>query len=215
VLLALAKVDYLLALHAGIVEKRGALIALPANSGEGKSTLVAGLIKAGYRYLSDDLAPILRDTAHVVPVPVSICIKDSGFPVLKESYPEILQLPLMDRDDGRRAVYMPPPRGSIMPKGDSKPITHIVFPKYQEGADTRLTPLSRVAAFGRLLEQCVSIPSGLALEDAAMLVGWIEQVNCFDLVSGSLDSAIVAIDSLIDGSKPLPYRDRPSLLLDA
>ena len=126
-------------------------------------------------------------------------IKDTAFPTLQSRYPQVLRQPLHDREDGRRAVYLPPPTASIA-RGD-KPgqISHIVFPKYREGATTSLTPVPRVEAFARALEQCVSIPKPLTLADAGALVHWIEQVQCYDLVSGSLEAAIEQIDSLADG----------------
>ncbi len=107
---ALERYDHILNLHAGVVSRDGALIALPAQSGDGKSTLVAGLIKRGYRYFSDELAPLARNSCEVIPVPLGICIKDTAFPTLQDYYPEIRDQPIHDRADGRRAVYLPPPK---------------------------------------------------------------------------------------------------------
>lgn len=44
--------------HAGAVSWRGGAILLPGRSMSGKSTLVAALLSAGARYLSDELAPV-------------------------------------------------------------------------------------------------------------------------------------------------------------
>jgi hypothetical protein len=48
----------LVALHAGMVEKAGAALLLPAMTGSGKSTLVAALLARGFRFGSDELAPL-------------------------------------------------------------------------------------------------------------------------------------------------------------
>jgi glycosyltransferase involved in cell wall biosynthesis len=194
---ALDHYDHILNLHAGVVAKGGAVFAFPANSGAGKSTLVAGLIKRGYQYFSDEIVPLARDTCLATPIPLGICIKDTAFPTLQVLYPEILHQPLHNREDGRRAIYLPPPKDSIASYKNPLAISHIVFPHYEPGAATSLTPVTRVEAFARVLEQCVSIPKPLTLADASALVNWIEQVQCYDMISGSLDAAMDQIDGLL------------------
>lgn len=201
---ALERYDHILNLHAGVVAKGDALIALPAESGDGKSTLVAGLITRGYRYFSDELAPLSGPSCEVVPVPLGVCIKDTAFPTLQAYYPEIRNQPLHDRVDGRRAVYLPPADEAIAVRDQTRPISHLVFPRYQAGAATTMKPIRRVEAFARALEQCVSIPKPLTLEDAAALVGWIEQVQCYDLVSGSLEAMMDQIDRMLVSRTDVP-----------
>lgn len=196
--LALNDHDHILTLHAGAVAKDGSLIVLPANSGEGKSTLVAGLVRAGFRYFSDEIAPLSQGSCKVTPVPLGICVKESAFPVLLGRYPEIAQLRVHDREDGRRAVYLPPPRETIAQVADAIPATHLVFHRYQAGADTELSPISRSQALGRALAQCVSIPAPLTLDDAAALVNWIEQVECYEMISGSLDASVAQMEQLVE-----------------
>lgn len=62
-------------LHAGVVEFRGRALALVAPSGAGKSTFVWALLHHGYRYLSDELAPIELDALAVHPYPRALCLK--------------------------------------------------------------------------------------------------------------------------------------------
>ncbi len=54
------------------------------------------------------------------------------------------------------------------------------------------------------MEQCVSIPKPLTLDDAAALVGWIEQVQCYDLVSGSLEAMMDQIDRMLVSATDVP-----------
>ncbi|SIS68013.1 Coenzyme PQQ synthesis protein D (PqqD) [Neptunomonas antarctica] len=189
--------DHIMNLHAGVVAKNGALIALPAQSGDGKSTLVAGLVKHGYQYFTDELAPLARGSCKVIPVPLGICVKTTAFSTLETLYPEIPEHPVHDRDDGRRAVYLPPSLDSIASLDSAQQITHLVFPRYRENETTQIIRISQVEAFARAMEHCVSIPKPLTLDDASALVNWIEQVECYDLVSGSLEEAIQQIDALI------------------
>ena len=58
-----------LIIHAGVVEKNGMAVILPAPPGSGKSTLTAGLILSGWRLLSDELTLIDRKTGMIHPLP--------------------------------------------------------------------------------------------------------------------------------------------------
>lgn len=194
---ALDGYDHILDLHAGAVAKNGSLIVFPASSGDGKSTLVAGLVRAGFRYFSDEIAPLARGDCKVAPVPLGICVKESAFPVLSGRYPEILRHRLHDREDGRRAVYVSPPVEALAGDGEATAASHLVFHRYRAGAATSLHSIPRVQALGRMLAQCVSIPGPLTLDDASALVHWIEQVECYEMVSGSLDDAIAQIEQLV------------------
>ena len=56
-LAALHTPDRLL-LHAGAVERDGRVVALTGISGQGKTTLTAALVQAGYGYVTDELVAI-------------------------------------------------------------------------------------------------------------------------------------------------------------
>ncbi|MFP5334337.1 MAG: hypothetical protein ACLGIV_03400 [Actinomycetes bacterium] len=61
------------ALHAGAVQSGTATVVLPAPTGAGKSTLVAGLVREGWRYLTDEAVLLDRGlTAHPYPKPLSV-----------------------------------------------------------------------------------------------------------------------------------------------
>ncbi|MFQ5460455.1 MAG: hypothetical protein ACE5EL_06640, partial [Anaerolineae bacterium] len=55
-------------LHSGAAERNGQAILLVGPSGWGKTTVTAALVKQGWRYLSDEFAPITPD-GHVHPFP--------------------------------------------------------------------------------------------------------------------------------------------------
>ncbi len=56
------------AVHSGVVVWSGGMLAIPAESGYGKTTLTASLVKLGFEYLSDE-ALIIDDDANVLPYP--------------------------------------------------------------------------------------------------------------------------------------------------
>src|SRR5829696_1466585 len=59
-LIELLRCRGLYTIHATALEKQGRGILIPGNSGRGKTTSFISLLRAGYRYLSDD-HPIIRD----------------------------------------------------------------------------------------------------------------------------------------------------------
>lgn len=66
-------------LHAAVATRGSVTVVLAGASGVGKTTLVLKLLNSreGWRYLSDDLAPILPGSGHVLPFPKPLSIKDN------------------------------------------------------------------------------------------------------------------------------------------
>lgn len=77
----------LLFLHAAALEKRGKVYVFAADSGSGKSTTAWGLLHHGFRYLSDELAPVDLNTMQVHGYPHALCLKDAP-PDARFSLPE-------------------------------------------------------------------------------------------------------------------------------
>jgi hypothetical protein len=63
--------------HAGVVEKGGRALLLPAMSRSGKSTLTAALLGVGFRFGSDELAPLDAE-GRVEPYPVPIRMREDA-----------------------------------------------------------------------------------------------------------------------------------------
>jgi hypothetical protein len=61
--------------HASVLERQGRACVISAASGTGKSTTAWALLHHGFRYLSDELAPIAPDTCEVHPYPHALCLK--------------------------------------------------------------------------------------------------------------------------------------------
>jgi len=64
-------------MHAAVLEKQQQLIVLSGESGAGKSTTSWALLHHGFRYLSDELAPIDPGSLSVLPYPHAICLKQT------------------------------------------------------------------------------------------------------------------------------------------
>lgn len=62
-------------IHAAAVEFDGKAVIIAAPSGTGKSTTAWGLLHEGFRYLSDELAPVDLERMAVYPYPHALCLK--------------------------------------------------------------------------------------------------------------------------------------------
>jgi hypothetical protein len=184
---------FLADIHAGVVAGPAGCVLLPAMPGSGKSTLTAALVHAGFTYFSDEVALLRASDMAVRPFPVAICVKEPGIAPLRGMFPELPSLPVHNRSDGKRVIYLPPPRGSLPPAGAAQPVRALVFPHYQAGAATQWQDMTAAEALQRLLAQWLYVPGRLTLAQVKALVAWIAAVPAADLTYASLPDAIAMI----------------------
>jgi len=187
---------YFLNIHAGVVSDGTACVVLPAPPGSGKSTLTASLVHAGFEFFSDEIALLQDTTLHVFPVPLAICVKDSGIEALADRFPQVRTLPLHRRGDGKRVAYMPPPAQRRPSSEHPRPVRALVFPRFEPGARTSLEPLPRAEALQRLLSQCLVVAQPLNVDRVETLVRWISGIPCYALDYGSTEGAVDAMVSV-------------------
>jgi hypothetical protein len=188
---------YLLYVHAGVVRSASGCLLLPAAPGSGKTSLTAALIHAGFTYLSDEVALLEEDTLQVLPVPVSLCIKDSAWDLLAPRHPGLHELAIHHRSDGKIVRYLNPPPAALDPEHErSYPVRWIVFPRYAPALRTELRPVQKADALHRLLKQCLAMPAPLDQRKVASIVRWISSIPCFEMPMSSLDDAVTLVNSL-------------------
>lgn len=141
-------------LHAGAVVRDGAAMLLPAVRDAGKSTTVAGLLEAGFSYLSDELGAIDPITVRAYPFPKRISLDDASlrfFPGLSER--------LSDREGVGRWLYQryvrPEDLGSTT--APATRITSIVFLAPEHEGPPRLEPVSQAEAVHEMAAQCFNL----------------------------------------------------------
>ena len=197
--LALNNLPYLFQIHAGVLERDGRCLLLPAIAGSGKTSLTAGLLHAGWHYLSDETAPIAPDTLRVRPVPLALASKPGAWPLLTPLFPEIANLRTHLREDGKHVRYFAPPRHLWAPdKKDGYAVSWIVFPSYSPQAKSEMLPISKVDTLRRMLAECLSLPRRLNAEEVGRLVEWAGQVEGYTLPNSDLQEAVDLVNGLRD-----------------
>jgi hypothetical protein len=131
--------DFLL-LHSGAVADGEGALLLPASTGGGKSTLTASLLGQGFRYLSDDRAPVDPVTSRLYPFPKRISLKRGSmtyFPGLEERLADRTVLPASQDE----RFVRPKDLGATV--ADPAPVRWIVFPSPDRQGPPRLTRIAR------------------------------------------------------------------------
>jgi len=132
----------LLFLHAAALARGGRAWLLAGDSGAGKSTTTWALLHHGWRYLSDELAPIDLASGRVHPYPRALC--------LKRRPPLVYPLPEAVLDLGR-TLHVPPDALPGAVETRPRALGGIVFVRYRAGlAAPALRPLGRAEACARL-----------------------------------------------------------------
>jgi len=124
------------AVHAGVVGLDEKIVAFPATSGGGKTTLTAACLLSGFAYLSDE-ALVLGESGEVIPYPKPLALSAWSCRALG-----------IDVEDAETLVTAAD-LGAIIGPGGS-PVTDIVIATFG-AAEEHLTPLPRSQAVTALL----------------------------------------------------------------
>lgn len=134
----------LLWIHAGVAHagELGAIL-IVGPSGVGKSTLVTRLCEIGWRFLSDEVAPILPSTLGVLPYPRTPVRRVQGGMVVE---PRGLGLLRTERADIHEDQYW---------AGEAS-IARVVFPQFRTGSEPRVVAISPGRAAIELIRNTLS-----------------------------------------------------------
>lgn len=191
-------------LHAGVVARQGEALLLPADMEAGKTTLVAGLLKLGFEYLSDEAAPIDPSTYHVQPFPKPLSLDKGSWHL----FPECKPLLPGTTDDYASDQWQVGPRAfgaTAAPHG--LPVRLVVFPRYVAGAATELRPIRPVEALIRLLKQTFGLRDQLE-RNLDTLGSLAERTQQFELTMGALDSACDLVEDVVGLTSRLAGSER-------
>ncbi|MCH7808752.1 MAG: hypothetical protein IIB60_05955 [Planctomycetes bacterium] len=188
-----------LQLHASSLEVDGMGVILPGDSGSGKSTLTAGLLAGGWRYLCDEFALIHADTLELHPYPRAICIKKPSYEAIESVGLKLHGYRHYLKGSKGYVGFIDPLDVRSDAVGDACPIRYVVFPKYVQGAEPRLTPMSRADAAFALHRVCFNLLTCKAI-GLDVLAGLVRGASCYRLTCGDLQETCAVMQDLIAGA---------------
>lgn len=184
--------------HAAAAVRDGRALVLPADMEAGKTTLVSGLLSRGWSYLTDEAAAVTSD-GRVVGYHKPLSIDPGSWEVLPWLAPDG---PARDAGWFDEQWQVVPPR-----LAETAPIGLVVFPRYEAGAVTELTPLTPGEAVERAVPcTFVTDRTHIATSTVRQLADLFTVTPARGLVVGDLDAACDLIEAAfadaIRGARP-------------
>jgi hypothetical protein len=180
-----------LAVHAAAASWRGSGIVLPAPADSGKSTIVAGLTRAGCAYLSDEAALIDPRDGLLHPYPRSLWLeKPSVDAVFKEESGR-------QRWSTGRQVHVRP--SDLRPRsiGRRCPIGHVIMPSYEPGSGGDPEPIARAEALMALARNTFHLDR-FGAAGIELMGRVVEGARCYRIRIDDLDRAVRSIVAVLD-----------------
>jgi len=174
--------------HSAVVETKGRAVLLAAEAGGGKSTTTWALLHHGFRFLSDELAPVDLESVEVQPFPRAICLKSSP--------PEPYALPGPVPSEAR-IVHVPVDELPTEVVYSPVPVRAVVFVRHDSGGvEPSLNRLDKSRAatllYAHALNPLAHHGDGL---DGALRIA--EHAACFELIANDLPRTTALIRSTI------------------
>ncbi|MFN7665095.1 MAG: HprK-related kinase A [Inhella sp.] len=191
-----SQVKHSVLIHAAVLARNGQALVLPAPPGSGKSTLCAALMFRGWRLLTDELALLSLDgSLRLWPLVRGVSLKNRSIDLIRDFDPRA-RFTAVTHDTVKGSIaHLQPLREHVAAMDEPASPAWVVFPQFQAGADTAITPLPRPSALLDLMGQSFNAePLGLPAFRA--LTGLLAQSTCHHVAYGSLDAALAAIEQL-------------------
>lgn len=186
----------LLFLHAAVLEREGVATLFVASSGFGKSTICWSLLHHGFRYMSDELAPIDVQAMRVAPFPLAITLKSD--PVSRYRTPD-------DTVHTTGASYIPVQSLPAAAVQQAMRIACVVFVEYSPAIDEpSITLVSAAEAAVRLYANTLNGKAHVSLGiDQAIAIS--RTVPCAYLRSKGMEETAALFSSFYSSSIEAPW----------
>lgn len=147
-----AKAHHYLLIHGACLQKGDCCVLMPGEPGAGKSTLTAALMLSGWRLLTDECTLVSLETGQIHALARPVSLKNRSIEVIREFAPQAQFGPVArDTHKGTVALLRPNPE-SLARMAEPSRISHVVFPRWREHAQTEWIDVHRAEAFEELVK---------------------------------------------------------------
>jgi HprK-related kinase A len=188
------RLNHLLLLHAGAVERDGCALVMPATPGSGKSTLTAALVLRGWRLLSDEFGVFDPAAGCFRAMQKPVALKNASIDVIRAFSAEASIGPSFERTRKGTVAHLAARPVDWRRRHESARPGMFVLPRWRAGTPTRLEPLPPEALFGALAFNAFNYRLlGAVGFDAVLRL--VRACPAWQLVYSDLDDAIATIDA--------------------
>ena len=188
------RLNDLLLLHAGALERDGLALLLPALPGSGKSTLTAALSQRGWRLLSDEFGAFdpVRDEFRAILKPVAL--KNESIEVIRQFASEAVLGAAFPNTRKGMVAHLAPTRDAVARRHEGARPGAVILPRWQAGSKTHFEPIAEHVAFPALAFNAFNyaLLGAVGFQAAVHLV---RTCPAWQLVYGDLEDALATIDS--------------------
>ena len=178
--------------HAAGISNGKQCIMFFGDSGNGKSTLSALLMAAGFDVLSDDFLPVESKTGLVYRFPAALSIKKQAYDLVLSIYPEILNTSEYENSALNKIYRFLPPRNLALTCVPCKAIIHL---KYDPKINFHIEKITPDAAFTRLVPDSWINQTPV---NVGRFVKWFEQLKHYKLTYSNNEKMISTIKKMLD-----------------
>jgi HprK-related kinase A len=187
------RINDLLLLHAGAVERDGLALVMPATPGSGKSTLTAALSLRGWRLLSDEFGVFDPQAGLFRAMLKPVGLKNRSIDVIRAFSPDARLGPSFPKTHKGMVAHLAPDTAAVDRRHEGARPGAVVLPKWVAGSATRLEPLPQHMAFQALAFNAFNY-SLLGAAGFEAVVGLANRCVTWNLVYSDLDDALATLD---------------------
>jgi len=179
--------------HAAVMARGSRAVLCPGLSGAGKSSLAMWLGRAGYAYLTDELAHLATGSVSVFGLARPLCFKPSAHAMLAGAFPDGLGGATMRRS---ATSLMMAPDGAGPSPSDDCAVRAIVFPRYAPASPLALRTITAGDAAIRLMSTLINTLALVrhGLPDVSRLS---RHVPAFELSGDDFSGSAELIDAVL------------------
>jgi HprK-related kinase A len=183
-----------LLLHAGVVERDGAALLLPATPGSGKSTLSAALSQRGWRLLSDEFGALGPADGLLRPVLKPVALKNESIDVIRAWSPAAVIGPLFPKTRKGTVAHLAAKADDVARVHEPALAGAVVLPRWSAGSPPQWERIDEETVFRALAYNAFNYPVlGEAGFDAVLRIA--RECPAWSLVYSSLDDALALLDA--------------------
>lgn len=189
------RLNDLLLLHAGAVERDGLALVLPALPGSGKSTLTAALSLSGWRLLSDEFGAYDPQLQAFRAMLKPVALKNESIDAIRRFAPHAAIGPLFPKTRKGAVAHLSTAPGAVSRRREAARPGAVILPRWVSGSPTVIEPLAPDRVFSALAFNAFNYAT-LGGTGFDAVVGIARRCPGWTLVYSDLEDALAAIDRL-------------------